>query len=100
MLHRIEKLFFRKDIILNAEWNKKNRPPYREVHLHRHPVFMGNLEDVVQDCCGCCPNPETDEEKNVAAEEDKIYVRGPLTFLKDDPGRQEVGEYMPFWIKV
>lgn len=92
---RIEKLFFKKDLILNAEWNKLNKPPHRMVNLHRHPVFFGNVVDVVGDCCGFCPEPLNDEEKAVAEEEGKLYVKGAISFLSDDPGRQEIGSFYP-----
>ena len=91
----IERRFFQKDLLLNADWNEKKKPPHRTVHLHRHPVFFGNVRDVVGDCCGYCPEPLNDEEKQVAEEEGKIYVKGPITFLSDDPGRQEIGSFHP-----
>ncbi len=43
---------------------------------------------MVNDCCGYCPVPKTDEEKEVAEEEAKVYVSGKISFIKDDPGRQ------------
>lgn len=42
-----------------------------------------------------CPIPETDEEKEIAAEESKRYVSGDLQFLQDDPGRQTIGSFNP-----
>jgi hypothetical protein len=42
----------------------------------------------MEDCCGFCPKPQTDKEKEVAEEESKIYISGKITFLTDDPGRQ------------
>lgn len=92
---RIEKLFFKKDLLLNAEWNPANQPPNRTVALHRHPVFFGNVKDVVVDCCGFCPAPLNAEEQKLFAEEEKIYVNGSITFLRDDPGRQEIGSFYP-----
>ncbi|RJE25339.1 ankyrin repeat protein [Aspergillus sclerotialis] len=89
---KIEKLLYTKDLLLNAEWN---RPKDRQVNLHRHPAFFGNLDDVIHDCCGYCPQPVTDEEKEVAEEENKIYISGDVTFIKDDPGRQEIGSFNP-----
>ncbi|KAF7122286.1 hypothetical protein CNMCM5793_000243 [Aspergillus hiratsukae] len=89
---KIEKLLYTKDLLLNAEWNK---PEDREVHLHRHPAFFGNFEDVIEDCCGFCPVPVTPEEKEVAEEESKIYVSGRIKFLQDNPGRQEIGSFNP-----
>jgi ankyrin repeat protein len=89
---RIEKLCYTRDLLLNAEWNQ---PDDREVYLHRHPAFFGRVEDVVKDCCGYCPVPKTAEEKEVAEEEDKVFVSGKVSFMKDDPGRQEIGSFNP-----
>lgn len=83
---------YKKDLLLNAEWN---RPADRQVNLHRHPAFFGNLEDVIHDCCGYCPQAETEEDKRVAEEEGKIYISGDVSFIKDDPGRQEIGSFNP-----
>ncbi|KAL4985434.1 hypothetical protein BDW68DRAFT_179718 [Aspergillus falconensis] len=89
---KIEKLLYTKDLLLNAEWNK---PKDREVNLHRHPAFFGSAEDVMSDCCGYCPKPTTPEEEEVAAEEGKIYISGDVSFLSDNPGRQEIGSFNP-----
>lgn len=89
---KIEKLLYTKDLLLNAEWNK---PKDREVNLHRHPAFFGDAEDIIYDCCGYCPTPETPEEEEVAEEESKIYVSGKISFIKDDPGRQTIGSFNP-----
>ena len=80
--------------VLNAEWNQ---PDDREVYLHRHPAFFGRFEDVIEDCCGYCPVAQTEEEKEIAEKEAKIYVSGKISFIKDDPGRQ-VG--VPSFISV
>lgn len=37
----------------------------------------------------------TEEEKEVAEKESKIYVSGDISFIKDDPGRQEIGSFNP-----
>ncbi|KAL8692808.1 MAG: hypothetical protein Q9224_003884 [Gallowayella concinna] len=89
---KIEKLLYTKDILLNAEWNQNKD---RTVTLHRHPCFIGPVESVIQDCCGFCPEPQTDEEREVAEEESKIYVSGEVSFMKDDPGRQAIGSFNP-----
>ncbi|KAG4440717.1 hypothetical protein IFR05_003811 [Cadophora sp. M221] len=89
---RINRLLYAKDLLLNAEWNQ---PKEREVYLHRHPCFFGTAEEVLQDCCGYCPVPKTDEEIEVAEEESKTYISGPLKFIMDDPGRQEIGSFNP-----
>lgn len=89
---RIEKLCYTRDLLLNAEWNQ---PKEREVYLHRHPAFFGRVEDVIEDCCGYCPVPQTDEEKEVAEKEAEIYISGKVAFLIDDPGRQQIGSFNP-----
>lgn len=88
----IERLLYTKDLLLNSEWN---RPKDREVNLHRHPCFFGTAADVLGDCCGFCPVPETEEEIEVAQEESRQYISGSLAFIKDDPGRQEIGSFNP-----
>jgi hypothetical protein len=90
--HRINRLLYAKDLLLNAEWNK---PEDRKVHLHRHPCFFGTAEEILQDCCGYCPVPKSYEEIEVAEEESKVYISGPLKFIMDDPGRQEIGSFNP-----
>jgi ankyrin repeat protein len=89
---KIEKLLFTKDLLLNAEWNK---PKDRETNLHRHPAFFGTVNDVIQDCCGFCPDPVTDEDLKAADKESKVFISGNISFLKDDPARQEIGSFHP-----
>ncbi|GAW12320.1 hypothetical protein ANO14919_016850 [Xylariales sp. No.14919] len=89
---KIEKLCYTKDLLLNAEWNQ---PKEREVYLHRHPAFFGRVEDVIGDCCGTCPKPQTPEEIEIAEKESEIYVSGNATFRIDDPGRQQIGSFNP-----
>ncbi|KAF1952642.1 ankyrin [Byssothecium circinans] len=89
---KIEKLLYTKDLLLNAEWNKKED---REVNLHRHPAFFGHAEDVIHDCCGFCPKPVTPEEHDAAEEKAKVYVSGEISFIKDDAGRQAIGSFHP-----
>ncbi len=89
---KIEKLCYTRDLLLNAEWNQ---PKERSVYLHRHPAFFGRVQDVVEDCCGSCPTPTTPEEKEVAEKEAEIYISGKVTFLIDNPGRQQIGSFNP-----
>ncbi|KAK7424963.1 hypothetical protein QQX98_000241 [Neonectria punicea] len=89
---RIEKLCYTRDLLLNAEWNQ---PDERDVYLHRHPAFFGRVEDVIEDCCGCCPTAVTPEEIEVAEKEAEIYISGKVRFLTDDPGRQQIGSFNP-----
>lgn len=65
------------------------------VDLHRHPAFFGDLEDIFHDCCGACPEPSTSQEKELAKAESRHYVSGNISFLQDDPGRQEIGSFNP-----
>lgn len=89
---KIEKLCYTRDLLLNAEWNQ---PKEREVYLHRHPAFFGRVDDVIEDCCGFCPKPVTPEEIEVAEKEAEIYISGKISFLIDDPGRQQIGSFNP-----
>ncbi|ATY58270.1 ankyrin repeat [Cordyceps militaris] len=89
---RIEKLCYTRDLLLNAEWNQ---PKDRKVYLHRHPAFFGRVEDVIEDCCGSCPVPVTQEETEVAEKEAEIYISGKVSFMIDDPGRQQIGSFNP-----
>lgn len=89
---KIERLLYTKDLLLNAEWNQ---PRDRETSLHRHPAFFGSVDDVIHDCCGFCPEPVTDEDLAAAEVESKIYISGNISFVKDDPGRQEIGSFNP-----
>ncbi|KAF2674811.1 ankyrin [Microthyrium microscopicum] len=88
---KIEKLFYTKDLLLNAEWNTKER----ESKLHRHPAFVGDAEFVFGDCCGFCPAPETKQDKLLAEEEAGIYISGEMKFITDNPGRQAIGSFNP-----
>jgi ankyrin repeat protein len=89
---KIERLLYTKDLLLNAEWNKRDD---RETNLHRHPAFFGTVNDVIHDCCGFCPDPISDEDLKAADEESKTFISGNISFLKDDPGRQEIGSFHP-----
>ncbi|KAH7328643.1 ankyrin repeat-containing domain protein [Stachybotrys elegans] len=89
---RIEKLCYTRDLLLNAEWNQSAE---RKVYLHRHPAFFGRVEDVIEDCCGSCPEAKTAEEIEVAEKEAEIYISGKVSFLIDDPGRQQIGSFNP-----
>jgi Ankyrin repeats (3 copies) len=93
--YNIQMLMFKRDIVFNSEWNAKNVPPQRRHALHRHPCFFGDMKDVFEDCCGCCPEPRCAEAIAVQKEEDGRFVRGKIAFMADDPGRQSVGSFHP-----
>jgi hypothetical protein len=42
---------------------------------------FGRVQDVVTDCCGYCPVPKTDEEKEIAEQEAKNYVSGKISYV-------------------
>lgn len=88
----IEKLCYTRDLLLNAEWNQ---PDDRKVYPHRHPAFFGRVDDVIKDCCGFCPKPDTDKEHDIYEHESKIYVSGRISFIKYNLGRQQIGSFNP-----
>lgn len=88
---KINRLLYAKDLLLNAEWNAQKN---RDVYLHRHPCFFGTAEEVLEDCCGYCPVPKTDEEIKISEEENKTMVSGPLKFIVSNPGAQMIGRYV------
>eukprot|EP00854_Cymbomonas_tetramitiformis_P018187 gene18187-21666_t len=74
-----------KDYILNSPWFAKER------RHHIHPCFFGTMPEVLKDCC---PNdPPIPDDVN--PEELEAFVRGKLTFLVDNPGRQMIGSFHP-----
>ncbi|KAA1478658.1 ankyrin [Dentipellis sp. KUC8613] len=89
---RIEKLIYKTDLGMNTSYNPRNK--HRT--LHRHPAYFGALEYCVEDCCEQCPEPRTEEERKLQAEEDKVYIRGRISFVEQDPGRQTLsGSFNP-----
>jgi ankyrin repeat protein len=78
-------------MVLNSKWNKNNKDRV----LHRHICFFGTMKEIFDDCCGLCPEPNTPEEFAAQLEDDKIFIRGKMEFIKDDPGRQTIGSFHP-----
>ncbi|KAF8473823.1 hypothetical protein BDZ91DRAFT_339191 [Kalaharituber pfeilii] len=85
---KIEKLFYTKDMLLNAEWNEMNRPPYRE------PLW-GPLQKLLKIVVDIAQSLKLMERRLFFEEESKRFVSGRVTFIKDDPGRQEIGSFNP-----
>jgi hypothetical protein len=50
---------------------------------------------VIEDCCGSCPKPTTEKEIEIAQKDAEIYISGNVSFLIDDPGRQQIGSFNP-----
>jgi hypothetical protein len=91
---RIVKQLYTKDMILNSPWYTKNRG--KNIKFHRHPCFFGTMKEVMEDCCGYCPDIEQLEpEQRPTEAEAELYIQGPISFIKDDPGRQAIGSFHP-----
>ncbi|CAJ0829388.1 15258_t:CDS:10 [Entrophospora sp. SA101] len=88
---RFENSDYETDMVLNSAWYSKNK----DRNLHRHPCFFGTMEQIFHDCCGTCPEPTTEEEKILQKEEDEVFIRGEISFIADDPGRQKIGSFHP-----
>jgi ankyrin repeat protein len=92
----IEELARQADFFLNSESMRKNQPPERPYHLHRHPCFFGDMKTIFKDCCPVgCPEAKGEEATAMQISEDAKFVRGPIRFLCDDPGRQSIGSFNP-----
>ncbi|TFK59821.1 ankyrin, partial [Pluteus cervinus] len=89
---RIEKLVYRTDLGMNSTFNPKNK----KRRLHRHVAFFGTMDECIEDCCEHCPDPVDDEERALQVEEDKQCLRGRISFIQDNPGRQSLsGSFNP-----
>ncbi|KZV73630.1 ankyrin [Peniophora sp. CONT] len=91
---RIEKLIWKTDMGMNSPFNPRNK----KRRLHRHPAFFGDIRESMEDCCRACPAHENAEEEKQQKDEDErgSYVRGRISFIKDDPGRQSMtGSFRP-----
>ncbi|KAK8812344.1 hypothetical protein WA158_007578 [Blastocystis sp. Blastoise] len=82
-----------KDSCLNGDWSEM----FQKRGYHTHPCFVGTLEEVIKDQCGCCPPiPANDKSgKPIDKESLECFVHGPLSFIVDDPGRQSIGSFHP-----
>ncbi|KAF5369314.1 hypothetical protein D9758_002726 [Tetrapyrgos nigripes] len=89
---RIEKLVYQTDLGINSIFNPKNKGR----RLHRHPAFFGTVQECMDDCCEHCPQPIDADERKLQEEEDKQYIRGRISFVEEDPGRQSMsGSFNP-----
>ncbi|KAJ7775633.1 ankyrin repeat protein [Mycena maculata] len=89
---RIDKLVYQTDLGMNSTFNPKNKGR----RLHRHPAFFGSIKECMDDCCEHCPAPIDEDERKLQAEEDESYIRGRISFIQDDPGRQTLsGSFNP-----
>ncbi|KAJ7165671.1 ankyrin repeat protein [Mycena crocata] len=89
---RIDKLVYQTDLGMNSTFNPKNK----KRRLHRHPAFFGTIQECIEDCCEHCPAPIDEDERKLQAEEDEGYIRGRISFIQDDPGRQTLsGSFSP-----
>ncbi|KAL0948908.1 hypothetical protein HGRIS_009017 [Hohenbuehelia grisea] len=89
---RIDKLVYQTDLGMNSTFNPKNK----NRRLHRHPAFFGTMQECLEDCCETCPDPIDDDEKALEKEELETYVKGRISFIAEDPGRQSMtGSFNP-----
>ncbi|KIK54450.1 hypothetical protein GYMLUDRAFT_63236 [Collybiopsis luxurians FD-317 M1] len=89
---RIDKLVYQTDLGMNSTFNPKNK----DRRLHRHPAFFGTIQECMEDCCECCPKPIDEDERKLQEEEDKQFIRGKISFIEEDPGRQSLsGSFNP-----
>ncbi|KAL0569235.1 hypothetical protein V5O48_012735 [Marasmius crinis-equi] len=89
---RIEKLVYQTDLGMNSPFNPKNN----KRRLHRHPAFFGTVEECLVDCCEFCPDPIDEDERKLQKEEGEQYIRGRISFIEEDPGRQSLsGSFKP-----
>ncbi|KAK7044109.1 hypothetical protein VNI00_007826 [Paramarasmius palmivorus] len=89
---RIEKLVYSTDLGMNSPFNPKNK----NRRLHRHAAFFGTGPECLIDCCEYCPDPIDDDERKLQKEEDEQYVRGRISFIEENPGRQSIsGSFNP-----
>eukprot|EP01063_Lacrimia_lanifica_P029654 TRINITY_DN4571_c0_g2_i2.p1 TRINITY_DN4571_c0_g2~~TRINITY_DN4571_c0_g2_i2.p1 ORF type:complete len:1958 (+),score=649.53 TRINITY_DN4571_c0_g2_i2:78-5951(+) len=82
---RTMKMMKVKDVSLNGKWFAKDRV-YR-----LHPCFFGTADEVLTDMAP--DDPPIPED--VPEEKLRPYVRGVMTWLQDDPGRQQIGSFNP-----
>ncbi|PFH47157.1 hypothetical protein AMATHDRAFT_68340 [Amanita thiersii Skay4041] len=89
---RIDKLIYQTDLGMNSTFNPKNKGR----RLHRHPAFFGTIQECMEDCCENCPEPIDDAERELQDEEDPMYIRGRISFIEENPGRQSMtGSFNP-----
>ncbi|KAF8840816.1 ankyrin [Paxillus ammoniavirescens] len=89
---KIENLIYTTDLKMNSIFNPKNK----DRRLHRHPAFFGTAGECLEDCCEDCPEPETDEDRALQESEDGKYIRGRVSFIQENPGRQSIsGSFNP-----
>ncbi|KAK0490248.1 ankyrin repeat protein [Armillaria novae-zelandiae] len=89
---RIDKLVYQTDLGMNSTFNPKNKGR----RLHRHAAFFGTVSECLNDCCEHCPEPIDKDERSLREEEDKQYIRGRISFIEEDPGRQSMsGSFKP-----
>ncbi|KIJ65131.1 hypothetical protein HYDPIDRAFT_153095 [Hydnomerulius pinastri MD-312] len=89
---RIEKLIYTNDLKMNSTFNPKNK----DRRLHRHPAFFGTSEECLEDCCGECPEPETEQDRALQESEGDKYLHGRISFIQENPGRQSIsGSFNP-----
>ncbi|KAF8349125.1 ankyrin repeat protein [Amanita rubescens] len=89
---RTDRLIYQTDLGMNSTFNPKNKGR----RLHRHPAFFGTIEECMEDCCECCHKPIDEAERELQTKEDEVYIRGRVSFVQENPGRQIItGSFNP-----
>ena len=61
-----------------------------------HPCFFGTCDEVLKDCSPTDPSfPSEEEDPSIPIEHRNLYVRGPVSFITDNPGQQRIGSFHP-----
>ncbi|KAK6528988.1 hypothetical protein TWF694_004212 [Orbilia ellipsospora] len=87
----IEEVIYKNDEILNDKKGKAQED--RAGYLHRHRAFVGSMRYIFKDCCKRCPAPQSKYEKNMQAQDDKVYIRGVATFTDEEYAAESEGAW-------
>ncbi|KAI0059341.1 ankyrin [Artomyces pyxidatus] len=70
-----------------SKWIREQYSPpekSKKHHLHRHSAFVyTKMDNCFEDGCGNCPVPENGLEREMQADNDKLFVRGAASFIPD-----------------
>jgi hypothetical protein len=79
----------------HSKRSKKQAHKLGEQILHRHSTFFGDIESVIDDCCGDCPTPGNSEQKITEQQNSGIFVSGVMSLSRSGPSRQRTDALHP-----
>ncbi|CAK9103620.1 Uncharacterized protein R883 [Durusdinium trenchii] len=82
---RVLRAMRNKDFALNSPFIAKDRT------FNLHPCFYGTAKEVIEDCCPNDPPIPSSADPEVLEK----FVRGPLQWMQEDPGKQAIGSFHP-----